>query len=677
MAKYELTVAMATFDDFYGVFSTVQALRMYHDMQGVEVIVLDNNPGSIHGKETASFCKGANTAAMPIRYETFEESQGTTQTRQKLFDLAEGEAVLVTDCHVMFQQNAIQNLKTWYANIRGTEQETYLFTGPLVYDTLGWTSTHFEPEWRDQMWGTWATAWLSPEGVYMVGRNRDGKLEMKVLNTEGPWMASGIDFPRHEDALLAKGFVPAANTESPFEVPAQGLGIFSSRKDHWLGFNPHFRHFGGEECYIHEKYRQAGRKTLCLPWLKWNHRFGRPEGPKYPITVAGKLRNYILGFTELGLSLDPVRQHFVDEIKAIPAEMYEAMVANPVDFDVYNNNWTRPNTAPQNMKPQAMSAQGRPLPMETDSLSMIAVEVATYERDLNQHASKLFELAMDSDSAVEVTKRRESTAFLLGGLSRRRTCGDSECVSSGCKGTCKTPVRFTSFQEEEDTLFEALRYAMSKPQGRSVTWDFKATDLTEMPVIEEDYDLLFIDTRHNGDRLAAELDAYSPRIGKYIVIHDTHIYGEKGDDGGKGLLFAIRNFLAANEDWYILYHPHEQYGLTVLSKVPEKRPEAPIKPWLPMTAAGLRCGPGTQLKRYLKRLGIEATANCSCNARAAQMDLWGPAKCRENIETILDWLKEESDKRGMGYLYVRDVVRIMVNSAIRAAEKAAKSDRCF
>jgi hypothetical protein len=76
----------------------------------------------------------------------------------------------------------------------------------------------------------------------------------------------------------------------PFEIPMQGLGVFSCRKGAWPGFNPMFRGFGGEEGYIHEKFRQAGGRCLCLPWLRWTHRFGRPAGIGYSLTVEEKLR---------------------------------------------------------------------------------------------------------------------------------------------------------------------------------------------------------------------------------------------------------------------------------------------------------------------------------------------------------------------------------------------------
>jgi hypothetical protein len=96
----------------------------------------------------------------------------------------------------------------------------------------------------------------------------------------------------------------------PFEIPAQGLGVFSCRKDSWLGFNPGFTGFGGEEGYIHTKYKQAGRGTLCLPFLRWMHRFERPNGVRYPLNIKDRIINYMIGFNELGLDTAPVREHF-------------------------------------------------------------------------------------------------------------------------------------------------------------------------------------------------------------------------------------------------------------------------------------------------------------------------------------------------------------------------------
>ena len=44
--KPKLTIGMATFDDYHGVYFSIQALRMYHPevIDDIEILVVDNNP---------------------------------------------------------------------------------------------------------------------------------------------------------------------------------------------------------------------------------------------------------------------------------------------------------------------------------------------------------------------------------------------------------------------------------------------------------------------------------------------------------------------------------------------------------------------------------------------------------------------------------------------------------
>jgi len=89
-------------------------------------------------------------------------------------------------------------------------------------------------------------------------------------------------------------------------------------------------------------------------------------------------------------------------------------------------------------------------------------------------------------------------------------------------------------------------------------------------------------------------------------------------------------------------------------------------------------GPGTELKALLKLIGITATPNCSCNARAKAMDeneAKEPGWCAANIETILDWLKEQADARGLPFLRVG--AKILVKRAIANAKrkKPAKDNK--
>ncbi len=255
----KLTIGMVTYDDFDGVYFTVQSIRMHHPevADHIEFVIVDNHPSSADGAAVADFTKWLRTT----QYVPYTERTGTA-VRDVVFQRARTDYVLCMDCHVLFVPGALERLIHLF---REGRDEGNLLQGPLLYDDLRTLSTHFEPVWRDRMWGIWATD--------ERGRNPDGE---------------------------------------PFEIPMQGLGVFACRRDAWLGFSPHFRGFGGEEGYIHEKYRQHGRRTLCLPFLRWMHRFARPDGVPYPASIDDRIRNYLIGHLELGLDCQPVLDHFAE-----------------------------------------------------------------------------------------------------------------------------------------------------------------------------------------------------------------------------------------------------------------------------------------------------------------------------------------------------------------------------
>ena len=51
---------------------------------------------------------------------------------------------------------------------------------------------------------------------------------------------------------------------------------------------------------------------LCLPFLRWMHRFERPLGIPYPNTWEDRLHNYLVGFGELGLPTEALEAHFAE-----------------------------------------------------------------------------------------------------------------------------------------------------------------------------------------------------------------------------------------------------------------------------------------------------------------------------------------------------------------------------
>lgn len=256
--KCKLTIGMATYDDYDGVYFSIQAIRLYHPeiLSDVEFVIIDNHPDGPCAEEL----KKLESAIPNLRYIPVNDVVGTT-IKERIFTEANGEFVLCMDCHVMFAPGSLKRLLDFFANNATTID---LHHGPMVHDDLKSLNTQWKiDKWSSGMLGKWFT---DPRG----------------LNADNP----------------------------PFEIEAQGMGVFACRKAAWPSFNPDFRGFGGEEVYIHGKFRARGGKTLCLPFLIWLHRFGRPMGIKYPNNWEDRIRNGMIGYDELGMDTADMIAHF-------------------------------------------------------------------------------------------------------------------------------------------------------------------------------------------------------------------------------------------------------------------------------------------------------------------------------------------------------------------------------
>lgn len=256
-----LTVGMATIDDFDGVYFTITSLMVHHAeaIRDCEIVVVDNHPGSKQGRLLKEWISGNIPKG---RYVPFTGPNGTAQARNEVFRQARSAAVLCLDCHVLLAPGAVRQL---IDHFRNHPQCSDLLTGPLLTDSGKVAATHQRPQWSNGAWGVWA-----------------------------------------QDT---RGHDPAAE---PFEIWQQGMGMFACRRDAWVGFHPQFQGFGGCESYVMEKFRRNGGRVLCCPWLRWTHRFARPHGVPYRVDRQDTLRNYLIGFQELGLDLEPVKQHFAE-----------------------------------------------------------------------------------------------------------------------------------------------------------------------------------------------------------------------------------------------------------------------------------------------------------------------------------------------------------------------------
>jgi hypothetical protein len=100
-----------------------------------------------------------------------------------------------------------------------------------------------------------------------------------------------------------------------------------------------------------------------------------------------------------------------------------------------------------------------------------------------------------------------------------------------------------------------------------------------------------------------------------------------------------------------------------------EHPAYPRVSRLPEPPAPPTHGPGTELKKLLARVGIVATPDCSCNARAAEMDRQGVDWCEQNVDTIVGWLREQATARGLPFFDLAG--RMLVRRAIANARRNA------
>lgn len=69
-------------------------------------------------------------------------------------------------------------------------------------------------------------------------------------------------------------------------------------------------------------------------------------------------------------------------------------------------------------------------------------------------------------------------------------------------------------------------------------------------------------------------------------------------------------------------------------------------------------GPGTRLKNVIDWIA-KPTPGCNCEDRVSIMNAWGKEGCRENIHTILSWLRESA--RIHEIPFSESIVRTVIN----------------
>lgn len=113
-------------------------------------------------------------------------------------------------------------------------------------------------------------------------------------------------------------------------------------------------------------------------------------------------------------------------------------------------------------------------------------------------------------------------------------------------------------------------------------------------------------------------------------------------------------------------YPRNTIGKPLVASLSEYLVQAEVETGLNLQQPK-RHGPGTELKKLLTKVGIRASPNCSCNAKARIMDERGCDWCDENIDTIVGWLRDEATKRKLPFVDLAG--RLIVKRAIRNARR--------
>jgi hypothetical protein len=347
--------------------------------------------------------------------------------------------------------------------------------------------------------------------------------------------------------------------------------------------------------------------------------------------MQDRIRNYVIGFQELGLDYAPIKQEFVP--KHITEPEWENLVKNPIAY-------------------VRKGAEKAAVPPEKTGSPDKLYEWAKSQKDKEyppEYLGAVRAYASTSSKILDVSEKSLPAVALMAGMPKSLHC----------------------FKKTRDQALDHV--------SRFSDIDFK---MTAEFVLEqkdlENYDLIFLEPNPSTyQQLLAYLIYLSGKSNRYIAVSGVTPHQIKGADGQSGYGYALREFCKLNPEWFVASHYPQGMGLVFLSKNPIDKPADELRIW-PMEN-----GPGHFLKQNLKKyLGIESTPNCSCNKRALMMDIQGPKWCRENVPLIVSWLKEEyerrrnstdkADKLGMVASmlpFSESAATILVKTSIRQSEK--------
>lgn len=273
-AAPHFTFGLSTRDDKMA-YATIAAFRAMHPhlLEQTEILLIDNSEqvikdGIEQPNRYAVELEKQLKSVPGVRYVRQPGPPSSCLYKEQVFQQARGKYVLCCDSHVFFELGAIDALLKYFAE---NPDSADLVMGPLISITGKVTATQQQLYVHEPFQVPQGA--VTHQGIVCRG------------NQLGIW------------AIDPRGLDPR---QPAFEIQQQGTFAFACRKDAWPSFHPRFYGFGGNETYLMEKFRARGNRVLCLPAFRAIHSFYEPEGKPYTPLLSDRIRNYLIGFQELG-----------------------------------------------------------------------------------------------------------------------------------------------------------------------------------------------------------------------------------------------------------------------------------------------------------------------------------------------------------------------------------------
>lgn len=186
--------------------------------------------------------------------------------------------------------------------------------------------------------------------------------------------------------------------------------------------------------------------------------------------------------------------------------------------------------------------------------------------DIHEHLPTLYKYGLDCNSVIEAGVRDCISTWAFLKAIKDKGCGKLIGLDLS-KSSQANVVEYTCKQKNIDYKFVA---------GNDLDYN-----------VEEDIDLVFIDTWHVYGHLKRELAKFAPKCKKYIIMHDTTVdcyVGEsirmhfdiekQAKESGYpikeivvGLWPAVQEFLDENKEWVLEHRYVNNNGLTILKRI--------------------------------------------------------------------------------------------------------------